>query len=223
LSFPATTDNIDRVKTLLRTVLLGFLALMTTSCLTTRVDLDLRSDDRLILSLTYEMPISLWQFGVFDEESPERSIPVSRRDAEETATLYEDVTLETYELVEKDDVAVIHVVYHAGTVESLQGLWGRVAGAELELSFETGTLTLPLNEGVPEGGVDPQQRDLITEVFEGEEFSVTVRTPGEVRPIAFPEIPGFTSDEPKSDEFQWSAPMAAILLAESPNVIELTW
>lgn len=211
------------MKTLLRTVLLGLLALITTSCLSTKVELDLRTSDRLVLSLTYEMPISLWQFGVFDDESPERSIPVSRRDAEETATLYEDVTLETYNLTEKDDVAVIHVVYHAETIESLQGLWGRVAGTPLDLSFEPGALSLPLNEGVPPGGVDPQQRDLINQVFQGEEFSITVRTPGAVRPIAFPEIPEYTSGEGDSDQFQWSAPMSALLLAEGPNVIELQW
>ena len=175
------------------------------------------------MSLTYEMPISLWRFGVFDEESPERSIPVSRRDAEETATLYEDVTLETYDLTERGDVAVIHVVYEAGTIESLQGLWGRAAGSRLELSYEMRTLTLPLNEGAPTEGIDPRQRDLIAEVLGGEEFSVAVHTPGAVRSIAFPEIPDYAVEDIGSGGFRWSAPMAALLLAEGPNVIELRW
>ncbi|MFA7568033.1 MAG: hypothetical protein WCY01_13485, partial [Alkalispirochaeta sp.] len=104
------------------------------SCLTTEVELDLRRQNDLRLTLVYHMPLTLWQFGVFDDESSERAVPVSRRDAEETAVLHDDVTLERYSLEERNEEAVITVVYHSKTPAGIAAVWGDVAGQFPDLS-----------------------------------------------------------------------------------------
>jgi hypothetical protein len=212
------------VKPVFRVLLLSAVVFALTSCLSTEVELDLRNGNALILDLTYRMPIGLWEFGVFDDETPERAIPVSRRDAEETAVLYEDVTLVSYTLREEADRAVVHVVYRVESVSGLQGLWGRVAGSPLDLSFESGRLRLPLSSGGPDDGIDPQQRDLIEEVFDGEVFSVAIRTPEPITAMELPRIDG--AEDTRGDDDRrivWQAPMGALLSTETPAQIRIEW
>ena len=217
------------MKPVIRVLLLSLVVVALTSCLSTEVELDLRNREELILDLTYRMPLSLWEFGVFDEESPERAIPVSRRDAEETAVLYEDVTLVSYTLREDGDRAVVHVVYRAESVSGLQGLWGRVAGSPLDLSFETGRLQLPLSSGGPEGGIDPQQRELINEVFDGERFSVTIRTPQPITHAELPQLDGTQTARSENAQNEddrrvvWQAPMGVLLSSVTPTQLALEW
>lgn len=207
-----------------RVLLLSAVVLALTSCLSTEVELDLRNQDELILDLTYRMPIGLWEFGVFDDDSPERAIPVSRRDAEETAILSEDVTLVSYTLREEAERAVVHVVYRAESVRGLQDLWGQVAGTPLDVAFESGQLVLPISSDGPDEGVDPHQRDLIADVFAGEVFSVTILTPGSITAVEFPRFAGAEDVQDTEDRrIVWRAPMGALLSAETAAGIRLQW
>lgn len=212
------------MKPLLRTFIVLLIGGLLTSCLSTEVELDLTNADEIVLDLTYRMPLSLWQFGVFDEESPERTIPVSRRDAEETATRLEGVTLERYTLEESDEAAVIRAVYTADSVEALRGLWGRVAGKELALSFEDGTLELPISDAIPQDEIDPQQRAVIEEVFTGHTFAVSVITPGAIVDASYPNVPEETVETTDSpSNLRWTAPMASIFSTSEVRSITIGW
>jgi hypothetical protein len=212
------------VNFLVQTAVLLSAALLLTSCLTTEVDIDLRTHNDLRLTLVYRMPLSLWQFGVFDEDSQERAIPVSRRDAEETAILHPQVTLETYSLDESGDDAVITVVYRAASTEGLQALWGEVAGEPMDLSLDGRRLVLPLTEGLGETTADPQQQELIGQVFLDRHFRVTVHTPDETKEAVYPDIPA-GEILPVSGEatVSWEAPMAEILTARAGQNIAVEW
>ncbi len=195
-----------------------------TSCLTTEVDIDLRKSDDLRLSLVYRMPASLWQFGVFDEGSQERAIPVSRRDAEETAILHPDVTLETYTLDDSDDEAVITVVYHAQSVAGLQALWGNVAGTPLQMSFEGRRILLPLTGGLGDTPADSQQRELITQVFLDRYFRVTLHLPDDIQSATYPDIRNGEILSASGDKtVSWEAPMAELLTAATGQAVSAVW
>lgn len=211
------------VKRLVQLLLILSLLLFVSSCLSTKAEIDIRSADDFVLDMTYEMPIGLWELGVFDENSSERAVPVSRRDAEETAALYDDVTLDTYQLTDTGEIAEIHVVYRSRSVESLRGLWGTVSGEQLTLDYSAGTVTIPLNKGTPETGIDREQRELITEVFAGEVFSIRVKTPAPISGVTFPEMEGHQVEGTDGSVFQWSAPMAELLLSDGPNRITIRW
>jgi hypothetical protein len=194
------------------------------SCLTTEVELDLRRQNDLRLTLVYHMPLTLWQFGVFDDESSERAVPVSRRDAEETAVLHDDVTLERYSLEERNEEAVITVVYHSKTPAGIAAVWGDVAGQFPDLSFETETLVLPLTPGLGDAGADADQKQLMDEVFADQFFQVSLRLPDEVVSGEYPDIAG-SETETSSDgrTVIWRTPMAALLTAGADQLISVAW
>jgi len=201
-----------------------------TSCLSTEVSIDLSRDDALSLDIVYRMPRSLWEYGVFDEESSERAIPVSRRDAEETAVLYPDVTLRSYEVREQGDEISVSVSYGVGSVESLEALWGGVSsGSRMDLSLDDGTLRLPVGSGPPPEGYDREQTQLISRLFENQVFSVSIRTPGRITSSVFPDA--VEPDNPASrsalsagdDVATWRVPMGDLLLAPGSKEIVLAW
>jgi hypothetical protein len=179
--------------------------------------LDLRDPAVSQLAITYRMPRSLWDLGVFDEASPERAIPVSERDARETAGLYADVELESYDLHLRDELVTVEVVYSAGSAQSLSALWGRNGASGLELDHAAGSVEIPIARAT--GPVDQEQRELITEAFRGQHFSLRVRTPGPAELNPPSTIPG-AIEESGEEDLQWRADMADLLLqTEDPTVV----
>ncbi|MFW5642634.1 MAG: hypothetical protein ACOCYQ_01280 [Alkalispirochaeta sp.] len=212
------------------TLMVLLTATVLTSCLSTEVSIDLSRGDTFSLDIVYRMPRSLWEYGVFDEENSERAVPVSRRDAEETAVLYSDVTVTSYEIDEHGDEISVTVSYRIGSVESLEALWGGVSsGSRMSLSLEAGTLRLPVGEGPPPEGYDQEQAQLISRLFENEVFSITIRTPGRITSSTFPEAVEQDTEASRSggssaDEVAtWQVAMGDLLLAPGSKEIVLAW
>jgi hypothetical protein len=205
-------------------------AAVLSSCLSTEVSIDLSRADALSLDIVYRMPRSLWEFGVFDEESSERAVPVSRRDAEETAVLYPDVTLRSYEVREQGDEISVSVSYDVGSVDSLEALWGGVsAGSRMDLSFEERRIRLPVGEGPPPEGYDQEQVQLISRLFENQVFSVSIRTPARITSRSFPatvpvvDATSRSEDAASNTVATWQVSMADLLLAPDSKEIVLEW
>jgi hypothetical protein len=210
------------VKSTTARALFGVIAALTlTSCLSTDVSLDLRDPDTTRMEIVYTIPQAIWELGVFDHASPERAIPVSERDARETAGLYDDVSLEGYRLDEEDDHVVITVTYLIGSPESLAAIWGSSERGSLLLDGEAGTLSVPLAGGVE--AVDAQQRELIIEAFRDRHFSLTVTAPGAVEIQSPGDVDAAVSRPRGATTVRWEASMGDLLLSRDDLTLIARW
>lgn len=140
-------------------------------CLSTEVSLTL-AETGGTLEIRYIIPAELWTTGVFDEDSPERMLPVSERDARETANLYADVELLQYRLRSVDEMIHIETRYRSASDASLSALWGSVGTGWLSIDRAAGELLMPVGGGV--GPTEPVQAELLSDLFSGQtaRFSV---------------------------------------------------
>lgn len=201
---------------IVRSILMLVVALTFTSCLSTAVTFDV-SDTRTTLRFAHTIERAVWDLGVFDAQSPERAIPVSERDAEETAGLYRDVDLTAYDIEVGADTVRVEVEYTVGSAESLAGLWGEMGGRRLSLS-ETG-IRIPLAAGV--GTVDEDQRSLIEEMFRDQVLQVQVRAPGSVTSADAGDVPVSTTEDRGGIEL--TMPMGDLMTAPNATVLTVDW
>ncbi|MEX2443076.1 MAG: hypothetical protein WD492_05700 [Alkalispirochaeta sp.] len=208
-------------RALLRSLFVVAVVVTLSSCLSTDVTIDLRHEGDIQLQLTYTIPRAVWELGVFDSASPERAIPVSERDAQEAADLYEDVTLTGHTVREDSDAITVEMEYSVGSAESLAGLWGWAGDNRLELDLEAGSVRIPVNGNVAD--VDREQRELILEVFRDQQFAVTLVVPGTLR-TSGPDIPDASWQRGSGDgTATWTVPMGPLVLHEDHSVIEGQW
>ncbi len=200
-------------------VVVTITAVLSTACLSTNVSLDVRNPERIELAIDYEMPRSIWELGVFDQDSPERPIPVSLRDARETAGLYDDVELTDHSIDTGDERVSVTTRYRVGSVESLASIWGGIEGRALEFDPDTGELSIPLARGLAEA--DEEQRTLIADAFRGEQFSIRIRGT-EPMEVVVAEVEGarLESDR-RGRDLMWSVPMATLLLNREDVVLRI--
>lgn len=213
-------------RTFFRRALLGAVFFLLTgfllgSCLAVEAEFDLSDENALELTMRYRMNSALWDLGVFDEDSPERAVPVARRDAQETALRYSDVTLEEYRLERTGEEVVIITRFRAGSMESLQRLWGDAAGAPIAIRTDPHGVTVPLVSASPP--MDTEQRALFQEVFADRRARVTVHAPGEISDAT---VAGLALDDPGKYEgrrYELTVPMYDLLAGEDAVVLRLTW
>lgn len=189
------------------------------SCLSLDVTLSLREDSS-DLTFVYTIARSVWDLGVFDEGSPERAIPVSERDARETAGLHDGVSLEEYRISESPETVEVRVVYRTDSEEALAALWGAVGGSRLSLDRDAGTLTVPITAGT--GPLDNDQRELIAGGFEGYHVSLSVVPPARTTATVV-ERPPFGEVVTEDRNARWSAPMSTLMTAEGPVSVSVSW
>ena len=204
------------IRVLLTILMVGALS----SCLSTEASIDF-SGDRTQLSLVYTIPRSVWDLGVFDEGSPERAIPVSERDARETAGLYDDVDLVRYTLRRGDDAVTIETIYRVESDDSLAALWGTIGSGHLVIDRERGAITVPIGAGI--GSVDGDQRQLIADTFRDQTFSLELRAPAAIQGEPPQRPSGTVIDNGSTSIFQWEVPMADLMLAEEPSEVRARW
>lgn len=151
------------------------------SCLSLEVTIDISDPTEYLLTYRYHVSSEVWRLGVFDEDSPERAIPISRRDAEETALLHPGVRLVRHEVSESTDRTVVEIEYAIESPDALAAVWAGDSPGAPRLEVTDGTIRLPLALGGTEP--DELQRDLIARAFAGESLSVTVVAPGPIETI----------------------------------------
>ncbi|SIP98430.1 hypothetical protein SAMN05920897_10291 [Alkalispirochaeta americana] len=207
--------------------LLVVLTVSLASCLSVETELDLRRGDDLGLVLRYRINPAMWDLGVFDPDSPERAIPVSRRDVEETAGLYPDVRVAHYSIDRTSEAVIVEVQYRAGSVESLKGLWGTAGGAPLVFFSSSDApsgsgVRIPLATGPEES--DPEQQALLEGLFAGQRARVTVYAPEKISRSTAPEFSG-SSFETTTEGSVFSLVVAMHSLVTHPGTgwVELEW
>ncbi|MFW5693888.1 MAG: hypothetical protein ACOCYB_01875 [Alkalispirochaeta sp.] len=208
-------------RTVLRLLFGAVVILMLSSCLSTEVSIDVSDEQDIRLDLVYTIPRAVWELGVFDSTSPERAIPISERDARETAALYPDVTLVDHTLRQDGEIVAVSIEYSVGSAESLADLWGWAGESRLEFDPDSGVLRIPVHGA--QGPVDREQRELIDEVFRDQEFSLTVRAPARVDTTG-PELPDAAWDQDTVDNTAtWTAPMGPLVLYDRSAFVEVRW
>jgi hypothetical protein len=155
--------------------LVVFLSVSLASCLSLETEFDLRDGEAMLLTMRYRMDKTLWELGVFDEDSPERSVPVARRDVEETALRYEDVSVDQYRREIDGETVLITVRYRVGSAESMQALWGYSTGEALSFDPLSGQLVIPLATG--QEGITSDQEGFLREVLTDRTMRVVVIAP----------------------------------------------
>lgn len=206
---------------LLRLVAIASIPVLVSSCLSLEAEFDLRRPGQTDLTIHYHLHESLWELGVFDENSPERAVPVSRRDAEETALRYRDVTLQDHRVLREGERVTVTVRYRAGSTESLQGLWGEAGGGPLTVRGDGRGITIPL--AAQSSPVEANQRELFDTILRNEFARITVLAPETVRSgsAGGAGVPG--EEERAGNRYTFTVPMADLLAAPQPFSLEVEW
>jgi len=217
---------VNKTKALRRLILPVLAGFLLSSCLSVETEVDLRRSDRPELTMRYRMARSLWELGVFDSDSPERAVPVTRRDAEETALRHPGVQVAAHAVRVQGDVVVVEVTYRADSFAGIQGIWGEGSSGGMVLTEEADGTRSRLVIPVSVGGVDPDnaQGQLIRGMFEDESTRITVQTP---RNITFArveandqELLAASISGPRMDA---RIPMSDILLHRSAVAVTVEW
>ena len=195
--------------------------LLLSSCLSVEAEFDLSRTERMDLTLRYRMSRTLWELGVFDDTSPERAIPVSRRDAEETALRYPDVTLQMHRIEQEEEIVTVTVQYRAGSADSLQHLWGASGGGLLILREDSRGVSIPLAPQAP--GVDQDQRDLLEHLLANQYARVTVLAPRDIRGSATMGLGQSREEETQGNRYSLSVPLVDLVTSPQPAEITLEW
>ncbi|MFW5844217.1 MAG: hypothetical protein ACOCW6_09840 [Spirochaetota bacterium] len=168
----------------LRRLAFGLVAvLLLSGCLTLESTVRLNDDGSGRLSLVYSVSEQLYDYGVFDEESTHRVLPLSRRDFELSAISTEGVRLADYDSSRRDGIVTIEADLEFETVEGLAGLLN--VSPETLASGDGGSiLRLPLFSGF-EGPVDT---DMVEEFWNEVRFVHRVALPDQIRSVNLGEI-----------------------------------
>ncbi len=196
------------------------------SCLSVEVDLDLRQENRQELTMRYTMARQLWELGVFDQDSPERAVPVSRRDVEETALRHPGVTVQDFSISEGETRVTVTVRYRADSFAGLQGVWGEAGRDPLTMRRNAASGVSTLSLPFAPGGVAPdgEQLALMEEVFSGHRTKITVRLPGSVAAASVSGAPpGEALPQVDRSTVVMEASMALVATSATPLVLEVTW
>lgn len=209
------------LRSLLPVVALSVLLLGLSSCLSVEAEFDMRRSGYVDLTMRYRMNEALWDLGVFDENSPERAVPVSRRDAEETALRYEDVTLQDYRVHREGETVTVTVRYRAGSAGSLQGLWGVAGGGPLSLDERGRGISIPLAADPAE--LAPEQRELLGHIFSNQHVRITVLAPAAVVRGGLEGATGPIGEEREGQRYTLTLPMADLVTAARPVTLQVEW
>ncbi len=179
------TNPRDLARLCMRMGLAAGVFLIASGCLTLESDLTLEEDGSGRLHMVYTVSQELYDYGVFDEASSRRILPLGRRDFELTATVYEGVELVSYQTTRRDGTVTVEATMAFADQDGLAGLLN-VAREDLFPSGDGTTLRLPLFAGY-EGAVDTA---LVEEFWSEVRFVHRVETPRSIRSLNQGEISG---------------------------------
>lgn len=175
----------DSPKALCRLACLLFAVVLLSGCLTLESTIRLNDDGSGRLSLVYSVSEELYDYGVFDEESTDRILPLSRSDFELSAIAAEGVRLVDYGDTRGDGVVTIEAELEFETIEGLAGLLNMPPEGLASVDGAS-VLRLPLFSGF-EGPVDTE---MVEEFWNEVRFVHRVAVPGQIRSVNLGEISG---------------------------------
>ncbi len=161
-----------------------FLAVLSLSgCLTLESTVSLNDDGSGRLSLVYTVSEELYDYGVFDEESTRRVLPLSRRDFELSVLATDGVRLVSYDTGRRDGVVTIEAELDFSTADGLSGLLNLPSGSLVSDSGGT-VFRQPLYSGF-EGAVDTE---MVEEFWNEVRFVHRIAAPSRIRSVNMGEV-----------------------------------
>lgn len=209
-----------------RFVLLVLVILVTlASCFDISMELELNDDGSAVIDATYDIPRDVWDRGVFDADNPNRIIPVSRRDMEELAGLWDGVSLTRYRLRRSDTRVVVTFRIEAQDPQAFANLWSGVSARadRTEFSPRDRSLVLPITSR--RRPVESETADLVGAELRGGTFRMKLSMPGTIRTIRSPEDRRYLLGEggEGSREVILEADLAELILAPEPYELDIVW
>lgn len=213
------------MKSIRLVFLLSVLVITFTSCLDISMELDLRDDGSAVVDATYDISRQIWDQGAFDADNPNRVIPVSRRDLEELAALWEGVTLTRYRIRRSDTRVTVTFRMHLDDPEALAGLWSGVSPRAASTLFSPGERVLILPITSEREPIDTDAADLVRSELRGGVFRLRLSMPGPINTVRSPSDNRYLLDEggPGSRILVLEAQLADLVIDPSSYVVELTW
>jgi len=198
------------MKYLRRTGFFGalvFASITLVSCLSVETHVQMRTASRIRVDVTYTVDTELWNLGVFDGDTPNRTIPFTRSDAERIA--YETGgKLVRYRLSSDGGDSVIEARFRVPGIDSLKMLLGD------DFSLGENHFDFLLSPGIPD--MTPEQESFFRARLAGRTLSLTFDLPGTVVEVS----PAGSSSGSSAELI---LPMEEVLLRTEPFIWTVSW
>jgi hypothetical protein len=189
-------------------------SLLTTSCLSIDLSVTVQNADRIDVTVRYSVDRNLYDLGVFDENTPYRTVPITRDDAQRIAVRTDGATLQSYESRTEGNRTTVSVTYRVSGVEGFEQLFGGTDLARIEFTDSGGTLSFTASPGNADLKAD--ERDLLEQLFGDEQAVLTVRTPQSIKSLANGERSG-------ERNATFSTPMSRLMQSSEPVIWQVRW
>jgi hypothetical protein len=189
-----------------------------------------RRDGSGTIALEYRVSRELESLGKLDGNENWPVIPVGKADLERSAARIEGLSLRSF----SEKAAGADLIYRAqfdfSNPEALaRFLDGAGQRASLVREGAENRLTLSFNHSAGNAGIDEELLELVGAVFEGYDlaFGITAPRPPRLRVVnrngAPVESPPAGTALLQGNRVSFSAPMADLLSAEEPSILEIAW
>lgn len=192
-------------------------AYLLAGCIEINTSIAVRRPDDLRVTMVYQFSEELFKIGVFDDDAEVRALPLTRRDAEITASLHPELSLTRYRTQVRDDVREIVVEYRARSAAALAHLTKSASSQGALLDWEKRELRWLVAAQADSGRSD--QTELITALFAGLEAQFRLEMP------AVPTVSGSLAEfaQVSSRRVEVTVPMVALALPPRDQTILIRW
>ena len=198
--------------------MLASLSFLFSGCIDTDTSLRIRNADDMRLAITYRLSAALYEFGVFDDDSQVRPVPISRRDAEITASLHPDAELVGYRSRKTGDTYEISVEYRLRSAAALARITRSFSTQGVLVDWQARELRWVVAPALDEP-LREDQATLLTELLRDSAAVFSIEVP------AVPTVSGTLADHATVNgrRVQLHLPMHELLLADVEQTLLLRW
>ncbi len=210
-----------------RVLFFGSLALLAASCVGIRSDIDIRADGSGTIVLEYRISRLVEGMGKLDGNENLLPLPVGRSDLERTVGRVPGLTLTSFASTQDEKDITVKASFAFTSLETL-GAFLDATGRAATLASVDGNRVLTLRFSEGGGPLDPDLQKLVDSVFSGYDLDLRIQVPGnpgfgmtDATGKAIPATVGTATVAQRVARYQ--APIADILNAKDPIVLNLTW
>jgi hypothetical protein len=207
---------------------LGFVMIFFSSCIGVTTNITIREGGSGTLDLEYRISRTMDSLGKLDGNERWLTLPVGKADFERTISRIDGLKLTSFSVREDEKDRVVKVKVAFSTPDALAGFLD-ASGQRARLTREAEKYRLALTMG---GGAPDQKPELLefTEtVFQGYTMELGIAFPREAV-LTLTDGGGTRIDTPPGGNIQWngrnlrfSSPMAALVTAKEPVLMEIRW
>jgi hypothetical protein len=190
-------------------------------CFDIEMQIELADDGSSELSGTYRIGRDAWNTGVFDDDDPNRMIPVSRRDLEELALSHAGVVLDRYRIDEERSGVTIEYRFRVENPDALASLWTGFSESARGAVFDPSARTIALPVTEETAALDPDEIDLVRSGLRGARYRLVILAPSDITSI----VSGTDEMRPVSDGRSVTIDVELAEIVTRPNAytLEIEW